>query len=560
MKKEWKYVPKNNNEIINELASKMNISKLLARLLVDRNIDNEEKVRIFLEPKRNDFYDPYLLPDMDKAVERIIDAINNNEKITIYGDYDVDGITATSVMIKYLNDRNANVTYYIPNRLDEGYGLNKEALDKILSDGTNLVITVDCGITAMEEIEYGKKIGLDIIVTDHHEPSEIIPNTIAVVDAKRKDNIYPFRELAGVGVAFKLINAISIKLGLDEKEYLKYLDIVAIGTIADVVPLVSENRTITKLGLKLIEVTKNIGLRELINVTGYKKIDSGMVAFGIAPRINACGRMGHEKEALELFLIDDINKAKEIAERLNSYNQKRQEIEKNIFEEAKSLAEKDSDKSVLVLGRGGWHHGVIGIVSSKITELYFKPSILVGFEGDEGKGSGRSVPGFDMHEALLNCSTFLDKCGGHEMAVGLSLKKENFEKFKENFEKYACNTNLCDIIPIINIDEEVKLDEISVDIIKELSLLEPYGEANRMPLFMFKNLKINSIRALSDGKHMKLTLQDNNYFIDAIGFNLGYLVDEYKIGDRIDVVGSLEINEFNNNQTMQINIKDVRKA
>ena len=559
MKKEWK-ITKIENENIEEISIKYNISTLLAKILVSRNIKNDEEIEVFLNPKRDSFYDPYLMPDMDKAVDRIINAIENKEKITIYGDYDVDGITSTTVMEKFLIERGANVTHYIPNRLDEGYGLNKEAIEKISNDGTKLIVTVDCGITSINEVEYGKSLGLDIIITDHHEPGDEIPSAIAVVDAKRNDNTYPFRELAGVGVSFKTIQAISIKLGLDEKEYLKYLDIVSIGTIADVVPLINENRTITKLGLKLVEVTKNIGLRELINVTGYGKVDSNMVAFGIAPRINACGRMGKEQEALNLFLTDNIEEAKEIAERLNKYNSERQNIEKEIFEEAKEIAEKEKDKSVLVLGKEGWHHGVIGIVSSKITDMYFKPSILIGFDGDEGKGSGRSIPGFDLHEALISCSAGLDKCGGHEMVVGLSLKKENFENFKEEFEKYACNTNLCDIIPIINIDEEAKLNELNIEVIKQFNLLEPYGEANRKPIFLLKNLKIESIRTLSEGKHIKLTLTDNNYYIDAIGFNLGMLADDYKIGEKIDVVGSLEINEYNGNQNMQINLKDIRKA
>ena len=557
MKKEWKCNEIIEDEKINKLVEKYNISHLLAKILISRNIIDDEKVEIFLNPKRDSFYDPFLMPDMSNAVDRILKALDNNEKITIYGDYDVDGTTATAVLESFLKERNAIINHYIPNRLDEGYGFNNNAIKKIAEDETKLMISVDCGITAVDEVEFGKSLGLDIIVTDHHEPAEKIPDTIAVIDAKRKDSIYPFKELAGVGVAFKLIQALSIKLGLDEKEYLKYLDIVSVGTIADVVPLIDENRTITKLGLKLVEVTKNIGLKELINVTGYKKVDSTMVAFGIAPRINACGRMGKEAEALELFLTEDEKKAKEIAGRLNQYNMQRQEIEKEIFEQAKEIAEKEKDTSVLIISGEGWHHGVIGIVSSKITDLYFKPSILIGFDGDEGKGSGRSIPGFDLHCALTNCSTHLDKFGGHEMAVGLSLKKENFEKFKEEFEKYACNSNLCDIIPIINIDEEVKLNELSINIIKEFSLLEPYGEANKMPIFMFKNLKINSIRSLSEGKHIKLTLQDNSYYIDAIGFNLGHLANEYKIGDRVNVAGSLEINEFNNHQIMQINIKDI---
>ena len=564
MKKEWKYSElienENANEKIELISEKYNIGKLLSKILVTRGIDTDEKIELFLNPKRDDFYDPFLMPDMEQAVNRIVSALEKKEKITIYGDYDVDGITATTALYKFLKEREADVEYYIPNRLEEGYGLNKDAITEIANNATNLIITVDCGITAIDEVEFCKNLGVDIIITDHHEPGDDIPSTIAVVDAKRKDNKYPFRELAGVGVSYKLIQALSVKIGLDEKEYLKYLDIVAIGTIADVVPLVEENRTITKLGLKLLQVTKNVGLKELINITGYKKIDSNMVAFGIAPRINACGRMGKESEALKLFLSENLDEAKQVAEKLNKYNIERQSIEKEIFENAKKMAEEESDKKVLVLAGNDWHHGVIGIVSSKITDMYFKPSILISFDGEDGKGSGRSVPGFDLHEALINNSTYLDKFGGHEMAVGLSLKKENFENFKKEFEKYALQSNLCDIIPIINVDEEVSLKELNIESIKELNLLEPYGEANRMPIFMIKNLKINSIRALSEGKHLKLTLSDEHYFIDAIGFNLGHFTADYQIGDKVDVVGSLEINEFNGNQNMQINLKDIRQA
>lgn len=271
--------------------------------------------------------------------------------------------------------------------------------------------------------------------------------------------------------------------------------------------------------------------------------------------------MGKEKEALNLFLTQDENEAKEIALKLNEYNKERQDIEKNIYEDAVNKIEKsETYKQVLVLGSENWHHGVIGIVASKITDLYFKPSILICFEEDEGKGSGRSVPGFDLHEALMNCNTYLEKFGGHSMAVGVTLKKENFEKFKEEFEKYAQNSNICDIIPIIKIDEEITLEDINIKAVEELNMLEPFGEANKMPLFMYKNLKIHSIRTLSEGKHIKLTLKDNNFYIDSIGFNLGHFAEEYQIGDKVDIVGSLEINRFNGRESVQINLKDIRKS
>ena len=563
MNKKWECIELDNEKIKNveKIENEYGISNLLAKILVNRNLTKKEDIDLFLKPTRHDFHNPYLMPDMALAVDRIIKAMNNKEKILIYGDYDVDGITSITVVKNFLLERGANVAQYIPNRLNEGYGLNKDAIKKIADEGVNLIITVDCGISGIEEVDYANSLGLEVIVTDHHEVGEVLPNAIAVVDAKRKDSTYPFRELAGVGVGFKLIQAIAQRLELEEKEYLKYLDIVCIGTISDIVPLVDENRVIAKLGLKLVEVTKNVGLKALLEASGYKKIDSFTVSFGLAPRINACGRMGKEKEALNLFLTRDENEAKKIALRLNEYNKERQDIEKRIYEDAVNKIEKsETDKQVLVLGSENWHHGVIGIVASKITDLYFKPSILICFEEDEGKGSGRSIPGFDLYESLTNCSENLEKFGGHSMAVGVTLKKENFEKFKEEFEKYAQNSNICDIIPIIKIDEEITLEDINIKAVEELNMLEPFGEANKMPLFMYKNLKIYSIRTLSEGKHIKLTLKDNNFYIDSIGFNLGHLAEEYQIGDKVDVVGSLEINRFNGRESVQINLKDLRKS
>ncbi len=380
MNKKWECLETNEEQVQN-IAKKYGISKLLAIILVNRNLIEDKKVNIFLNPTRKDFYNPFLMPDMEKAVNRIINAIETHEKIMIFGDYDVDGITSTTVLKKFLIDRNALVSEYIPNRLYEGYGLNKQAIKKIVDDKYNLIITVDCGISGIEEVEYANSLGIETIVTDHHEPGESLPKAVAVVDAKRKDNKYPFNSLAGVGVVFKLIQAISQKLNLEEKEYLKYLDLVCLGTISDIVPLIDENRVITKLGLKLVEVTKNIGLKTLLNVSGYKTIDSNTISFGIAPRINACGRMGHAKEALNLFFVENEEEAKKIAQRLNEYNKERQEIEQRIFNEAVEQIEKQNkNKEVIVLGKENWHHGVIGIVSSKITEMYFKPSILICFE------------------------------------------------------------------------------------------------------------------------------------------------------------------------------------
>ena len=561
MNKKWQ-IYQANEEQVEEISKKYNINKLLATILSNRDITEKEQIEKFLNPKRNDFYNPYKMLDMEIAVKRIIKAIENKEKVIIYGDYDVDGITSVTVLKSFLEERGINVAEYIPNRLEEGYGLNKKAVKEIAEQKYTLMITVDCGISAIEEVEYANSLGIETIITDHHEPGNELPKALAVIDAKRKDNTYPFRNLAGVGVVFKLIQALSIELGLEEKEYLKYLDIVCIGTISDIVPLVDENRVIVKLGLKLVEQTKNLGLKAILESTGYSKIDSTTISFGVAPRINACGRMGHQEEALKLFLSKNSNEVAELTQKLNEYNRVRQETEKNIYNEAIEQIEQidlDKQNTIILMGKN-WHHGVIGIVSSKITELYFKPSILLCEEGEKGKGSGRSIPGFDLYEALTECNELLEKFGGHSMAVGINVKKENFEKFKEKFEEIAKQKHIEEIVPILKIDALINLDEIDKNIVESLKELEPFGEENKMPLFAIKNLKIDSIRALSEGKHLKLTLKDNKNIINAIGFNLGYMSTEYKIGDKIDVVGNLEINTFNGVDNIQINIKDLMKS
>lgn len=561
MKKKWQYYEQ-DKDIVNKIAEEHGISTLLAKILVNRGIVDSKQIKVFLEPQRHDFHNPFDMLDMEMAVNRIIEAINNKEKTIIYGDYDVDGITSITVLKKFLNERGLDVDYYIPNRLEEGYGLNKEAIEEIAKKGYKLMITVDCGISGVEEVELANSLGIETIITDHHEQLDVLPNAYAIINPKRRDNTYPFRGLAGVGVVFKVIQAISMKLNLDEKEYLKYLDIVCIGTISDIVPLVDENRVIAKLGLMLVKCTKNVGLKELIEESGYKTIDSGMVSFGIAPRINACGRMGKQEEALELFLTDNPEKAKTITKRLNEYNIQRQETEKQIFEQAISELEKENleEKSSIVLAGENCHHGVIGIVASRITEKFFKPTILICIEDDIGKGSGRSVPGFDLHEALAQSSKYLEKYGGHEMAVGLSLKKENIQEFKNHFEEYAKSKGVKDIVPIINVDSEITKKDINKATVEQIKLLEPFGEQNKQPLLIYKNLKIASIRALSEGKHLKLMLKDENEIINAIGFNLGELSEEYLIGDKVDVVGTLEINAYNGQEQIQINLKDIMKS
>lgn len=558
MKKNWILKYKDNEEIISKIQEKYKLNRIASSILSHMDL-NDKEIETFLSPTRGDFHDPFLMPDMEKAVDRIVEAINNKEKIIVYGDYDADGITSSSTLKRFFNSLEVEVGIYIPNRLNEGYGLNKKALDLIASEGYKLIITVDCGITAIEETEYAKKLGMDVIITDHHEPGEDIPNAIAVVDCKRKDNKYPFRELAGCGVAFKLTQAICKRLDISENEALRLLDITCIGTISDIVPLQDENRVITKLGMLLLKRTNLIGIRELLKTAGFKEINTTTISFGISPRINACGRMGHQEVALELFLTNDPIKARKLALEVEGYNKKRQEIEKKIYEDALEMI--DENDKVIILGKENWHHGVIGIVSSKITEKYYKPSILVCFEGEDANGSGRSIEGFDLHEALLKCNKSLKNYGGHSMAVGLSLKTNKFNEFKEEFENYAKDLITEEmLISKIEIDEEVTSKDITIENIKELEKLEPFGEGNVEPIFLYRNLKISSIRTLSEGKHIKLSLIDENVVIDAIGFGMGEIANQYQIGDKVDIIGNIQINKFNNVEKIQILIKDLRKA
>lgn len=586
-----------------EIDKKFHTGEIASEILCNMNFNNDSEIEKFLNPKRNDFYDPFLMPDMEKAVDRIEKAIQNKENITIFGDYDADGITSTTILKRFFKDINIDAKTYIPNRLTEGYGLNKNAIKKIADDNSNLIITVDCGITAIEETKYAKELGMDVIITDHHEPSDEIPNdAVAVIDCKRKESTYPFRELCGCGVAFKLTQALCKRLNLNENEALKYLDIVCVGTISDVVPLVDENRVIAKLGMRLLRQTKNLGLKYIINNAHFKDLNSISVSFGITPRINACGRLGHQDEALRLFTTDDEKEAKELVEKVNLYNAKRQEEEKRIYDEALEMLENDSAKAenktqdekvekdnkdinnqekieikdkCIILGKENWNSGIIGIVSSRITEKFYKPSILICFDKENAKGSGRSIEGFDLHKALMDCDKYLTNFGGHSQAAGLSLRTADFEKFKEMFEKYAKkNIKDEDLVQKIDIDLEVNKNQISIQNVEKLKLFEPFGQSNGEIVFLYRNLEIVSIRTLSEGKHLKLFLKDesengintnsknknnaNNFYINAIGFNLGERQDEIKVGDKIDVVGNLSINEYNNSKSVQMILKDFK--
>lgn len=560
MQKIWN-VKKYDNELIERIKDTYKVSEIMAKLLVSRNIEFDE-IDNFLNGTLDDLNDPYKIKDMDKLVERIDRALKNKEKICIYGDYDVDGITSITIMYQFLTKLGADVMYYLPDRLIEGYGINNNALDEIKKKDVSLIVTVDCGITAVDEVEHAKQIGLDICITDHHECAEILPNALAIVNPKRKDDEYSFKMLAGVGVAFKCLVAIAKKYNLDESEYLKYLDIVSIGTISDIVPLVGENRIISRYGLKMMEKTENIGLKALLKLVNYKEIDSMMVSFGMAPRINACGRMGNASAAVKLLLEKDEKTAERIALELDKLNQERKDVESVIFDEAIDMITKNhlDKKNSIVLYKNSWHNGVIGIVASRLVNMYYKPVILLTKEHGLIRGSGRCPAGFSIYDALTECKDKVTQFGGHELAAGLSLEEDMIPNFVEVFEEAAAKQKDGISEQIIDIDAQIERKDLNIQIIKDIRNLKPYGQSNQMPLFIYKGLKVNAIRTIKDDKHLKLVLRDDKSLIDAVGFSMGSRRDEIRIGDRVDIVGNVELNSYNTPKTIQIVLQDFKKS
>jgi single-stranded-DNA-specific exonuclease len=571
MERETLWIPHDKHWVSNEIPAeevedisyKLGISKLLAKVFLSRGINDLDYIKDFINPSPDDFHDPFLLKDMDKAVDRIWKAIEDEESIIIYGDYDVDGTTSTSVLKDYLTDIGASVDYYIPDRMEEGYGLSIEAMDKVAETGATLMITVDCGITAVEEVAYARSKGIDVIVTDHHECKPEIPEAIAVVDPWRPDCDYPFKELAGVGVVLKLINAMNIKYGIG-KSFVDYLELTALGTIADVSRLTGENRIIAKFGMERMKSSSNIGLKKLIERSGLKEktINTYSVGFVMAPRINAAGRVGDAGRIVNLFTGDREDEAENIALELNEENSRRQETEQLILQEAFNIIESDLkylENKILVVAGTGWHRGVVGIVSSRITEKYHRPSILISIEEGIGKGSGRSIEGFNLFKALTHCQHLLDKYGGHELAAGLTLPEENIQLFRKAINEYA---DLIikdeDLIPRIKVDAYINDEDITLKNIKELDKLAPFGTGNPSPVFACNDLTIISIRPVGRGKHLKLVLKTGDIYVDAIGFNMGDLAEAYSSGDIVDAAFSLEVNAWNNMEKAQLVLKDIR--
>ena len=563
LNKKWLLKEFDKNRVV-EMSKTFRISPLTAIILYNRNIRDDETIESFLTRNLGVMHDPFLMKDMHKAAERIKAAKRNNEKITIYGDYDVDGITSIAILYKYLAENHIDVDYYVPDRMQEGYGVNRDALDKIKAKGSNLIITVDTGITAVEECQYAKTIGLDVIITDHHECKEQIPDAYAAIDPKRKDCSYPFKNLAGVGVVFKLIQALSVGVPLN-KLMDKYADLMCLGTVADISPLIDENRVIVTEGLKRYRHTKNIGLKALIDVsTKGKEITTSTIGYTIAPRINASGRLGCASTSVELFLTDDEEKAKELADSLCHENQLRQQTEQKMFKEALEYLEEHpevKEDKIIIIPHENWHHGIVGIVSSKITEKFYKPSILFAIDGDEAKGSGRSVTGFNLFGALEYSSDLLEKFGGHELAAGLTIKTDNIEAFREKINEFA-KDNMDDEIltPTISLDAAIKVNYITLDTVHDINKLQPFGVNNPTPTFAVRNIKIHRISVMSEGRHLRMTLFKDGKYLDSVGFGMGEFYSYLNEGDYIDVAFALDINDYKGFQNVQLILKDIKEA
>jgi single-stranded-DNA-specific exonuclease len=555
------------NQLKEELSKELDIPPLIARLLINRGITNRQDGKKFLFPSLNHIYNPFLMKDMDKGVERIMTALQKKERIVIYGDYDADGITACALLIDFLRSLGSQSTYYIPDRLTEGYGLNPTAVKNIAAHGTKLLICVDCGVSNHEEIRLATDLGMDTIVVDHHQVPPLPSPAYAVLDPLQRECLFPFKSLAGVGVAFHLVVALRSRLRdsgfwVDNKEpnLLRYLDLVALGTIADVVPLVDINRVLVSHGLKQLTESLRPGLRALKEVSGIEKeeISTGDVAFRLAPRLNAGGRVARAQMGVELLLAEEYGKARDIAINLDQANRERQGIEEMIYNEAKEVIVRDghTNRKSLVLSSDEWHVGVIGIVASKLAEEFCRPTILIALAGDAGKGSARGIVGFHLYEGLQECEEHLIAFGGHKYAAGLKIRRDKINAFRDVFEEAAKRKMGGTVSPqAVLIDAEVDLEEITPKFLRHLSLFPPYGPANPRPIFSTKEkLPIQNIRILAKDT-LKLTLSGRHGTYEVIGFGMSALAQ--KLPPEVRIAFYPKMNDWQGMQRLQLELRAV---
>ncbi|MCK4296536.1 MAG: single-stranded-DNA-specific exonuclease RecJ [Candidatus Marinimicrobia bacterium] len=562
MKYNWK-IKEVDLQKVQQLNKEQNIPSVISAVLINRGLDNPVVINKFFNPSIDNLYNPFLMSDMDKAVNRLKKAISNKEKIVILGDYDVDGTTATAFLYLFLQEIGLEVSYYIPDREKEGYGVSNRGIDFAIKSSANLIITCDCGINSINEIEYANKNNIDIIVTDHHEPAEVLPDALAVLDPKRKDDIYPFKELCGIGVAFKMLYGLSIANRIPLEKIFYYLDLVAIGTAADIVPILSENRIIVSKGLKILNKSKNIGLQSLLKVSGFenKTINVVNIVFGLAPRINAAGRLGEAIRAVRLLTSFNHKESIDLSNLLERENRNRQIIEKATIDNAilqlNATHDLDVDK-ILILDAPDWHQGVIGIVASKLKEIYNRPVVMLTFQNGIGKGSARSIPGFNIFSAFSECSNFLLNFGGHKMAAGLTIKKESLPHFKECLKKIASDQISDEMLNrVLSIEGEIPFSDINQKTIDYLQKMAPFGPGNMRPIFVARNLKISGIPRIVGENHLKFKACQDRIVISAIGWKLSELYEMLISNRPLDMAFVIEENEWNGLKEIQLNIKDI---
>lgn len=559
----WNVKPEPEKEKIAQLSSALQIDVPLAKLLCQRNIETFEEAKMFFRPSLDDLYDPFLMKDMDLAVRRIEEAISNDESILIYGDYDVDGTTSVSLLYSYLSTLTPKIATYIPDRYDEGYGVSLKGIDFAEDNGFSLVIALDCGIKALNQVAYAKEKNIDFIICDHHKPGEKLPDASAILNAKRKDCEYPFKELCGCGVGFKLIQALASKKDTPIEELLPYLDLVATAIAADIVPIVDENRVLTYFGLQVINERPRNGIKALLHQVKKTELTITDVVFIIAPRINAAGRIKHGNAAVELLIESNYEDALSYAQEIESFNVNRRELDTKITEEAlyQIRKNKEEDRFTTVVYDKNWHKGVIGIVASRLTETYYRPTLVFTKSGDKLAASARSVKGFDVYNALQACEEHLIQFGGHKYAAGLTLKPENYEAFKSKFEAVVQTSIDPELLePEITIDTELEFTEITPKFFRILKQLAPFGPQNMKPVFVSRNVRDNGYgkQVGSDKSHLKLSLfqGDNTQTINAIGFGLGNKIDDIHNG--FDVVYTIDENEWNGYKSLQLVLKDLK--
>ena len=563
--------PERNQKAEEMLVRELRVHPLTARLLCNRGLTDPAAADAFLRPDLKQLHDPFGLPDMDKAAHRIQDAIAGGETIFIHGDYDVDGVTSTALYVRALTALGAKLVYRIPHRKNDGYDIKVPAIDWAKEQGATLVITSDCGIQAREAVAHANSLGLTVIITDHHEPGETLPAAYAVVNPHRHDSTYPFSDLAGVGVAFKTMQAVvRLMEPTHENAFIqKFLDLVACGTVADVMPLLGENRIFAYFGLKQLATTRKVGLRALLEGAGIdtsKPLSAESVGFGIGPRINAVGRLDDAALALDLMLTRDPEEARLLVEKMNAFNVERQVTQRLILEEAIKIVEsRDLDQTrVLVVAAPGWNAGVVGIVAGKLVEAYYRPAIVIGVSDDEtrGKGSARSVAGFDMFQGMQICRDLLESCGGHEMAAGLSLTMTNLEAFEAKINAHAFATMTeQDLIPRITHDGLIEPGDLSLSLLEEWARFAPFGQKNPEPRFASLDLKICEAKRIGkDMSHLKMRVRSAEMPpTDCVAWGQGDWADRVGPGDKLEAVYTPQINEWNGRRLLQLNVKDLRK-